>query len=112
MHAHMRIERHAFRHVSDPAAGGKAIAHDIVPRDDQPAGARRQIPRQNAQERRLAGAVRAEKTKDYATADRQVEPIDGTERTIMLRDPLGEDRRRRIDAAVLSRKNRGRAWLP
>ena len=91
---HMAVQRHGFRHVADLAPGGQAVAHDIVPGDGDPAGRRRNIAGQHAQERRLARTVRAEQAEHFAAADAEIEAVDRGQRTVALAHPFGDDRRR------------------
>ncbi len=68
-HAHIIIERHVFRHVTQMRARLERLLENVEPGDAGPSGGRRHETRQDAHGRRFARAVRAEKPHDFALAD-------------------------------------------
>ena len=68
-------------HVTDAATDRDVLGIDGMAEDLRPALCRGQKPRQHFHRRRLAAAVRAEKTEDLAARDLETDIIDGREIT-------------------------------
>ena len=68
----------------DPLAEPRSIAHDIEPVHLGATGVRLQERRENPDDRRLAGAVRAEQAEDGAVGDFEVDAIERPYRAIGL----------------------------
>jgi hypothetical protein len=71
VHAHVGVERDGLGHVADLPAGFHGLGHRIVPGHAKPAGRGREKAGQQPDERRLAGAVGAEQSQDFAGGDLQ-----------------------------------------
>jgi hypothetical protein len=92
--AHVRVKRHAFRHVADLAFRCEALANDVVARHEQSSCGRREITGQHPQEGALAGSVRPQQAEHLAAADFEREPVERGECPITLADGFGADRNR------------------
>ena len=68
-----------LRHQADLAARRTVVAHDVVAVRHDAAGARPDDAADDVDERRLAGAVRAEQREDLAALDAQVDALERDE---------------------------------
>ena len=66
-------ERDAAGQVAGPRPDGDAVALDVVPEDGRAPGGRMEEAEEQADERRLAGAVGPEEAEDLALLDLDVE---------------------------------------
>ena len=64
-----------LRDQTDLRPRGTVVAHDVVAVDEDPSRGRRDDAADDADQRRLAGAVRAEQGEDFAPADLQVDAL-------------------------------------
>src|SRR4029077_990200 len=69
LHREVRIERERLGHVAHVPLDLVVLAGDVESGDLRPAAARRQQPAQHLDGRRLAGAIRTEKSEDLPTLD-------------------------------------------
>src|SRR5204862_1834317 len=67
-----RVRRELLRHEGDHGARPPVLAHDVVPVDEYLPGSRVDDAADDADEGRLAGAVRAEEREDLALPDLEV----------------------------------------
>ena len=65
----------------------RRLAGDVVAVEDDPAGGRLVDAGEHVEERRLAGAVRADQADDRAARDREVDVVDGDEPAELLAQP-------------------------
>src|SRR5438874_1895508 len=63
---HVGIKRAILRHVTDAPPDFDGFPENVEAVNRSPAGGRRQVAGQDAQSRRLAGSIGAEKTNDLA----------------------------------------------
>ena len=68
-----------LRHQPDHGAGGAIVAHDVVPVGQHDALGRVDDAADDADERRLAGAVRTEKRKNLALPNLQIDVVESAE---------------------------------
>src|SRR5262249_1180829 len=80
---------------ADPLAEVRAGPLGIVPEDAHLARVAAAVPLEDLHRRRLAGAVRAEKTEDLALLDREVDPPHRLEAPVGLAQAAHLDRRHR-----------------
>ena len=71
------IERDLLRHQADDPPGGAIVAHDVMAVDENPARSHRHRAADDADQRRLAGAVRAEEGENLAFGDLEVDRVAG-----------------------------------
>ena len=71
-----RVGGELLRHEADHRAGGAVVGDDVVPVDRDASLRRLDDPADDADERRLAGAVRAEQREDLAAADVEVDVLE------------------------------------
>ena len=74
-----RVGRHLLRHQPDQRARGAVVANNIVAVDGDLAGSRIDDAADDADQRRLAGAVRAEQSENLAAPDLQVDVLERLE---------------------------------
>src|SRR5262249_23957673 len=91
--AHFGIQRHALRQVADVAAHFHRLRHDVVVGDPGDAARRRQVAGEDAQSRRLAGAIGTQKADDLAPGDLKADVINGQNGAEILGDVLNLDHR-------------------
>ena len=77
---HVRIGGRALGKVADVPLGGDRLRRDVVAANDRGAGGGREKTGDHLHRRRLAGAVRAEKTQHLALRHRKGDIVDGNER--------------------------------
>ena len=83
-HAEEGIEHQLLRHHSESAARTTVVAHHVVAHHREAAAVRARQPRQQADQRRLARAVRPQQTEELAGFDVQVDPVEGAHRSVAL----------------------------
>ena len=66
---HFAVQRYAFGQVADLPANLGRVVHDVVPGDGCRALRGGQVRREDAHDRRFAGAVRPEKADEFAGLD-------------------------------------------
>src|SRR3989475_820602 len=66
-----------LRHDRDVGTDGPRIREDVVPEDGRPADGWLELRREDAKERRLAGAVPSEEAEDLALVDRERNALEG-----------------------------------
>src|SRR5690606_38750865 len=76
--------------VADAGAHGGGVGEDVVADDAGAAGARGDEGREQAQARRLAGAVGPEEGDELARRDAEAELADGLDRGLLHGEVLGE----------------------
>src|SRR4051794_11026197 len=96
------VGRELLRHVADLPAHGHPLAGDVVAEDVRDAAADRQERRQDADRRRLAGAVGAEQAEHLALPDLEVDAVDGALLAEREDEALAADGRRRVRHATRS----------
>ena len=69
------VGRQFLRHEADHRARGAVVGDDVVAVDEDAAGGRIDDAADDADQRRLAGAVRAEQREDFAAPDAQVDVL-------------------------------------
>ena len=74
------VQGEPLAHVADVALDDLALGEDVAADDARLPAARRQQPGQHPDRRRLAGAVGAEESEDFAFAHVERDAIDGDER--------------------------------
>ena len=87
--AQLEVARHRLRDDADRAAHAVGLLDDVEAVDERGARGRRQQRRQHADQRRLAGAVRAEQAEDLAFLDGEADAVDGGEVAELLDDAAG-----------------------
>ena len=75
-HSHVVIERDVFGHVAEVRPCLKRLLKDIEPRDGRAARSSWHKAGQNAHRGRFAGAVRSQKSHDFALANFEVQILD------------------------------------
>src|SRR5262249_14012875 len=75
--AHLRVEGDVLGQVADVAADVHRLVHDVVAGDAGDAAGGRQVRRQGAHGRRLAGTVVAEGGDQLAPVHAEVDAVDG-----------------------------------
>ena len=101
---HAEIERRVFRHITDAPTRGRRIGHDVETRDARGARGRSEVPGEDAEDRRLAGAIRPEQTHDLPGTDCEGDVVHGEARPIPLGQLFGNDDR--AHQAIVSRCHR------
>jgi hypothetical protein len=92
--AHVREQRIGLEHHVDRTAVGRHAGEVLVRKDDAPV--RRLLePREDAHERRLSAAGRAEKTEEFAVEDIKGKRVHGGDLAKALRHALEADERSR-----------------
>ena len=86
------VQRELLRHVADAPLHFFRIAAHVDAIDHRRSRRRLQQPAHHADGRRLAGAVRAEKSEDLSALDGEADAIDGGERAELAREIAHEDR--------------------
>ena len=81
-----RVQRGLLQRGADRRADGRALAHDVVPRDPRRARGGRQQGGEDQDRGRLAGAVGAQEAVDLARLDAQVDAVDGARPVLELAD--------------------------
>ena len=94
-HGHVRIERVVLEHHGD-AAVGRLVAGDVAVVDDDAARGDRLQPGDDAQQRRLAAAGRADHDDELALLDREAHALDGAEGAVVLGDVVDDEARHRV----------------
>ena len=82
------------------ACGG--LAGHVVAVEDDPSGRRPVDARQHVEERRLAGAVRADQARDRALLDREVDVVDRDEAAELLAQPRDVEQRHQLSGPAVS----------
>src|SRR5205814_1985053 len=90
-HGEVAIERESLRDVADVRAHLLAVALDVEAVDGGVAAGRDEETAEDADERRLAGAVRAEETEDLAARDLQRDAVERADGAEVLADVLDVD---------------------
>src|SRR6266576_4338772 len=75
-HSHVVIERDVFGHVAEVRSCLKRLLKNIEPRDGRAARSSWHKAGQNAHRGRFAGAVRSQKSHDFALANFEVQILD------------------------------------
>jgi len=70
-HAHIKVERVIFRHVTDAPPDLLRFLENVQPRDARRPGRRGHVTRENAHRRALAGAIWAEQPRDFPFPNRE-----------------------------------------
>ena len=86
------VDRGELAGQADDAAQRARVADDVVAGDGRPAAVRREERRQDPDRGRLAGAVRTEQPEDRAFLDAQVDPGQGVDVAVRLRQTDRFDR--------------------
>jgi hypothetical protein len=86
-----RVEPELTGQVADLGEGAHAVAGDVVAHDRHPAGGRADEPQREADERRLAGAVRPEEPEALAPPDPEVDALDADRPPVHPRQGRGLD---------------------
>src|SRR5947199_230073 len=87
-HGEVAIEREGLRDVADVRAHLLAVALDVEAVDGGVAAGRDEKAAEDADERRLAGAVRTEEAEDLAARDLQRDAVERTNGAEVLADVL------------------------
>ncbi len=87
------VESGVLEGDADLEADELGMAGHVVAGDESPAPRRAQQGAEHADERRLAGAVRAEEPVDLARGDGEVDAVDGPVVAELASDVLGDDGR-------------------
>src|ERR1051325_4760972 len=90
-HGEVAVERERLRDVADVAAHLLAFLFDVEAVDAGVAGGGDEEAAEDADERRLAGAVRAEEAEDLAARDLQRDVVEGADGAEVLGDVLDVD---------------------
>ncbi len=77
------VDMHLLRHQPDQAARGAVVAHDVVPADRDAAAAGVDNAAHDGDQRRLAGAVRPQKSEDFALHDVEVDALQRVEAVLV-----------------------------
>ena len=86
-HSEIEVERELLAHVAEPVLPALGVLRDVDAAEARDAaGGRRQQPREHADRRRLAGAVRAEEAEDAAARDVEADLVHGGE----VAEPAGD----------------------
>ena len=75
--AHVVVERDAFRHVADLAAGFEGVGENVMAGDAGGAAAGREVAGEHAHGGGFAGAVGSEKADDFAFSDAEGNVVHG-----------------------------------
>src|SRR4029453_807774 len=89
----LEVTGHSLREDADRAAYVSRPGHDVEPTDSRGPRCRGQQRREDANQGRLAGAIRPEQAKDLSLLDAKGHIVHGGEVTKSLDDPLDVDRR-------------------
>ena len=89
------IERDLLRHQADDPPGGAIVAHDVMAVDENPARSHRHRAADDADQRRLAGAVRAEEGENLAFGDLEVDRVQGDQARLIALGHGGDGYHRR-----------------
>ena len=92
LHREVRVEGELLAHVADPLADLPSVADDVVPEHGRGPGGGRQETAEDANERRLAGAVRPQQPVDRAGVDLEVHPLERGEVAELARHVRHPDR--------------------
>src|SRR5262249_20146666 len=90
-HTHVAIKWNIFWHIAEVRARLQRLSKNIESGDARPAGSRRHEPRQDAHGRGFAGAVRPEKTHDFALANLEAQILNGSLTSVPLCQILNLD---------------------
>src|SRR5207344_1350651 len=88
---HPLVQPEVARQVAEPLANAHAVASRVEPEDAEPAVRRADQVEQQADRRRLAGAVRPQEAEDLAGLDREVDVDDPPVRSVALGQLLCAD---------------------
>jgi hypothetical protein len=91
---HAGVKGHVLGHVADPAARLQAVLDDVEAGDRRSARGGLQIAREDAQDRRLARAVRPEQPEHLADAGLEGDVVDAEPAAVALGQMLRDDDRR------------------
>src|SRR5207248_5803478 len=89
--AHLGVERDVVGQVADVLAHLHRLRHDIEAGDARDAAGRRQVRREDAHGRRLAGAVEAEEANDLSLVDLEADLIESQHGAEKLGDAVTLD---------------------
>ena len=115
------IERDLLRHEADDPPRGAIVAHDIMAVDEDPARSHRHRAADDADQRRLAGAVRAEEGENLAFGDLEVDRVEGDQARLIALGYGGDGYHRRhrrsspigaLDRRARAGRRRGEAREP
>ena len=96
--AHVVIERHVFRHVTEVRAGLERLLENIETGDRGAPGSRRHKTREDPHRRAFPGAVRSEKPHDLAFAHLETQVLDRRLPCVAFREIFNFDH----EAVILS----------
>jgi hypothetical protein len=91
LHAQVGVEREATGHVADLASKSPQIFYDVASEHARLTSVGNQERRENAKERRFAGAVGADEAEQLARRDRERHVLDRNGRVESLGQPLGDN---------------------
>ena len=91
--AHPAIERDVLGDVTHSGPRRQRVVHDVEPGNAGGSGRREQVAGENAKNRGLPGAVRAEQPHDLAGLDLQGDMVDGQSGPVPLGELIGDDDR-------------------
>ena len=90
-HPHALVERGVFSDVADLLTSAHGMGDWVEAGNLHPTRRGGQIAGQDAEDRRLAGAVGAEESHDLAPIDGQGDVLDGQARSVPLGEAIGDD---------------------